>query len=65
VIREECGVKDDVVNKIEKNMLRWYGHVERMEERRLTKEIYEANLGGNAGRIEDQGELFLTKLDKF
>jgi hypothetical protein len=39
VIREECGVKEDVT-KIEKNMLRWL--VERMDERRWTKEIYEA-----------------------
>jgi hypothetical protein len=50
VIREECGVKEDVVTKIEKNMLRWFGHVERMDERRLTKEIYEADVGGTAGR---------------
>jgi hypothetical protein len=39
VVRKECGVKEDVVTKIEKNMLRWFGHVERMDERRLTKEI--------------------------
>jgi hypothetical protein len=32
VIREECGVKDDVVTKNEKNMLRWFGHVERIDE---------------------------------
>jgi hypothetical protein len=38
------------VTKIEKNMLRWFGHVERMDERRLTKDIYEADVGGNAGR---------------
>jgi hypothetical protein len=31
-------------------MLKWFGHVERMDERRLTKKIYEADLGGNAGR---------------
>jgi hypothetical protein len=43
-------VKENVVTKIEKNMLRWFGHVVRMDERRLTKEIYEADLGGNAGR---------------
>jgi hypothetical protein len=49
-IREECGVKEDVVTKIEKNMLRWFGHVEGMDETRLTKEIYKADLGGNAGR---------------
>jgi hypothetical protein len=28
----------------------WFVHVERMDERRLTKEIYEAEVGGNAGR---------------
>jgi hypothetical protein len=50
VIREECGVKEDVVTKIEKNMLIWFGHLERLDERRLTKEIYKANLGGIAGR---------------
>jgi hypothetical protein len=50
VIGEECGVKEDVVTKIEKNMLRWFGHVERMDERILTKEIYEADVGGTAGR---------------
>jgi hypothetical protein len=49
VIREECGVKKDVVINIEKNMLRCV-HVERMVETRLTKEIYEADLRGNAGR---------------
>jgi hypothetical protein len=38
------------LTKIEKNMLRWFCHVERMDERRLTKEIYEADVGGNAGR---------------
>jgi hypothetical protein len=30
--------------------LRWFGHVERMDESRLTKKIYEADVGGNAGR---------------
>ena len=31
-------------------MLRWFGHVERMDERRLTKEIYEARVNENVGR---------------
>jgi hypothetical protein len=41
VMREECGAKEDVGTKIQKKMLRWFGHVERMEEIRLTKGIYE------------------------
>jgi hypothetical protein len=44
VIREEFGMKEYVVTQIEKNMLSWFGHVERMDERRLTKEIYEADV---------------------
>jgi hypothetical protein len=38
VIREECAVKEDVT-KIEKHMLRRFGHEERMDKRTLTKEI--------------------------
>jgi hypothetical protein len=48
VIIETYGVKEDVVTKIEKNMLRLFDHVKRMDERRLTEEIYEADLDGNA-----------------
>ena len=38
------------VTKMEKSMLRWFGHVERISERRLTKGIYMADVSGNAGR---------------
>jgi hypothetical protein len=41
-------------------MFRWFGHVERMDERRLTKEIYEADVGGTAGR----GRLRRTFVDQ-
>ncbi|KAG7300726.1 hypothetical protein JYU34_015052 [Plutella xylostella] len=50
IIRERVGVKEDVVTKIEKGMLRWFGHIERMDERRLTKEIYCAEMNGCVGR---------------
>jgi hypothetical protein len=40
------------VTKIEKNMLRWFGHIEMMDERRLTKKIFEANVDANAGRVK-------------
>ncbi|KAI5642761.1 hypothetical protein NE865_05287 [Phthorimaea operculella] len=50
VIRERCGIKEDIVTGIEKEMLRWFGHVERMNERRLTKKVYMASVDGNVGR---------------
>ena len=43
-------MKEDVVTKIEKGMLRWFGHVERMNEERWTKQIYEAKVNGNVRR---------------
>ncbi|GBP30675.1 hypothetical protein EVAR_75896_1 [Eumeta japonica] len=43
-VRERCGLKEDVVIRAEKGMLRWFGHLERMNESRLTKQIYRGNL---------------------
>jgi hypothetical protein len=37
-----------------KDMLRWFGHVERMDERRLTKEIYKRKA---RSRAPETGEL--------
>ena len=48
--RDRYGLKEDVVTKVEKSMLTWFGHVERMSERRLTKVIYMADVTSNAGR---------------
>uniref|UniRef100_A0A2H1WZZ7 SFRICE_022573 n=1 Tax=Spodoptera frugiperda TaxID=7108 RepID=A0A2H1WZZ7_SPOFR len=50
VVREKCGLKDDVVTRIERGMLRWFGHVERMDENRFTKEVYKANMSRTVGR---------------
>jgi hypothetical protein len=43
------------VNK--KCLLRWIGHEERMDQKRLTKEIYEAILSGNL-TIERPGQKY-------
>ena len=37
-----AGLKESVIIKMHKGMLRWFGHVERMEDERLTKKIYNA-----------------------
>ena len=50
VIRERAGVKEDVVTRIEKGMLSWFGHMERMSERRLTRKIYMADMNGLVAR---------------
>jgi hypothetical protein len=29
-VRNECGVKESIIDKYENSVLRWFGHVERM-----------------------------------
>ena len=50
VIRDKCGLKDDIMTKIERHKLRWFGHMERMDGSRITKQIYSAGMNGRVGR---------------
>ncbi|GBP04784.1 hypothetical protein EVAR_3717_1 [Eumeta japonica] len=43
-VRQRCGLKEEVVTRVERGMLRWFGHLERMNESRLIKPIYRANM---------------------
>jgi hypothetical protein len=36
-IRQQIGLKETIIKEIEQNQLTWYGHVQRMAERRLPK----------------------------
>ncbi|GBP64102.1 hypothetical protein EVAR_51102_1 [Eumeta japonica] len=43
-VTERCGLKEDVVTRVERGMLRWFRHLERMNENKLTKQIYRGNV---------------------
>ncbi|GBP91978.1 hypothetical protein EVAR_59372_1 [Eumeta japonica] len=45
-IGEWCGLKEDVVTRVEKDLLRWFGHLERMNESSLIKRTYGENVRG-------------------
>jgi hypothetical protein len=36
-IRQQIGLEETIIKEIEQNQLTWYGHVQRMAERRLPK----------------------------
>ncbi|GBP23785.1 hypothetical protein EVAR_13742_1 [Eumeta japonica] len=50
VVRERWGLKVDVVTGVERGRLRWFGRLERTNERRLKKQIYIANVGDEVGK---------------
>ncbi|GBP06012.1 hypothetical protein EVAR_3262_1 [Eumeta japonica] len=41
---ERCGLKENVVTRVERGMLRWFDHLERTNESKLTKQICRANV---------------------
>ncbi|GBP03576.1 hypothetical protein EVAR_101885_1 [Eumeta japonica] len=62
-VRERCGLKEDVVTRVERGMLWWFDHLERMNESRPTKQIYKANLcDGEAGK-DDPGKSYAEALE--
>ena len=48
IIRE--GYELSVLERIERKVLKWFEHAERMVEERLVKRMYQANVEGNRGR---------------
>ena len=42
------------LERIERNALKWFGHVERMGEESLVKRVYRANVEGNRGKGRPQ-----------
>ncbi|GBP62830.1 hypothetical protein EVAR_44684_1 [Eumeta japonica] len=50
-IRKRCGLKEDVVTGVDKCILRWFGHLERINGNSLSKQICRVNVcGGKVGK---------------
>ena len=49
-IRGLCGVENGVKERICESILRWFGHLERMDESRLVKRVYRGECVGNKRR---------------
>ena len=46
-IRDVYGVKRDLDERIDKEVLQWFGHVERMERDRIAKRVYVGECAGS------------------
>merc|ERR1712148_100523 len=49
-VRERCGKEKSVLRKVEDGMLRWFGHLVRMEDGRLVKKVYNSAVVAEARR---------------
>ena len=45
-VLEQCAIKDSVVDRMGRATLRWFSHIERINEERLTRRIYVGNVEG-------------------
>ena len=45
-IRRRCGKNVSTSEKVEQNVLRWFGHIERMSDERLVKRMYNSDILG-------------------
>ena len=49
-VRARTGVRSELAKRVDTNVLRWYGHVERMDEERLVKKVVNAKVDGRSMR---------------
>ena len=43
------GVKEEMSKRVDQKVLKWFGHVERMGDERLTKKVNKSEVGGERG----------------
>ena len=50
VVRARTGVRRELAARVDMNVLRWFGHVERMDNERLMKKVMNAKVDGRNAR---------------
>ena len=50
VVRVRTGVRRELAGRVDMNVLRWFGHVERMDNERLLKKVRSAKVDGRSAR---------------
>ena len=49
-MRARTGVRRELTARVDMNVLRWFGHVERMDNERLMKKVMNAKFDGRSAR---------------
>ena len=56
IVRTRTGVRRELAARVDVNVLRWFGHVERMEYERLLKKVLNAKVDGRSARLRPRFE---------
>ena len=49
-VRRRAGVERKLSSRVDQSVLRWFGHMERMDDGRLAKRVMNSEVDGNRGR---------------
>ena len=49
-IREICNWNKSLVTRVEQGVLKWFGHVNRMDDKRLARKLFVSEVVGERGR---------------
>ena len=61
-VRERTGVRKELAARVDTNVLRWFGHVERMESGRLTKKVMNSKVDGRNVNLLNLLKYFASKM---
>ena len=50
VVRERVGVPEKLSGRVDRKVLKWFGHVERRGSEKMTKRVYMSEVEGQRGR---------------
>jgi len=50
VVRDRTGMNVEMTGRVDERVLRWFGHMERMDDARLTKKVMNSRMSGNRPR---------------
>ena len=59
LIKELCGVKKDLDERIDEGVIMWFGHMERMEKDRIAKRVYVGECAGSRSGVGHGRDVFI------
>ena len=54
-VRRRAGIEKELASRADQRVLRWFGHVERMDEHRMARRVMMAEVSG--GRVRERPRL--------